>query len=229
MSLRRRDLVATIFALTVAALFVRLGVWQLHRLNDRKAQNAETQAARAEAPVDLPQHRFAPDALRDRRAHARGSYDYAHQRVWIGRTYDDAPGVALLTPLRLSDGSAVFVDRGWVSSPDARHVDATQYGEGDSADVTGLLLPAPRERGDVNPAVLRDSLPYPIIGVVLLLDDTATPHPAGLRRWRTPALDNGAHLSYAIQWFAFALIAVVGTVALLRKSVASRRVAESTQ
>ena len=218
MSLRRRDLAAAILALAVAALFVRLGVWQLHRLADRKTRNGEIQAAHALAAVELPLHRVEPEALRDRRAHARGVYDYAHERVWKGRTYDDAPGVALLTPLRLSDGSAVFVDRGWVPSPDAVHVDATRYREGDSADVTGLALPAPRDRGDVNPAALKDSLPYTTLAIVLQLDDTAAPHPAGLKRWRPPALDNGPHLSYAIQWFSFAAIVLVGVAVLLWKT-----------
>jgi surfeit locus 1 family protein len=218
MSLRRRDLAAAIFALAVAALFVRLGVWQLNRLAERKVANAAIQAARALAPVELPLHRVEPEALRDRRAQALGLYDYAHERVWTGRTYDGAPGVALLTPLRLSDGSAVFVDRGWVPSPDAVHVDATRYREGDSADVTGLALPAPRDRGDVNPAALKDSLPYTTLAIVLQLDDTAAPHPVGLKRWRPPALDSGPHLSYAIQWFSFAAIVVVGVMVLLWKT-----------
>jgi len=217
-SLRRLDLAAAILALAVAAFFVRLGVWQLNRLADRRARNIEIRAAHALAPVELPLHRVEPEALRDRRAHARGVYDYAHERVWKGRTYDDAPGVALLTPLRLSDGSAVFVDRGWVPSSDAVHVDATRYREGDSADVMGLALPAPRDRGDVNPAALKDSLPYTTLAIVLQLDDTAAPYPTGLKRWRPPALDNGPHLSYAIQWFSFATIVVVGVVVLLWKT-----------
>lgn len=223
MSVRRRDLAGAIFALAVAALFVRLGVWQLNRLAERKVANAAIQAARALAPVELPLHRVEPEALRDRRAQAHGLYDYAHERVWTGRTYDGAPGVALLTPLRLSDGSAVFVDRGFVPSPDAVHVDEARYREGDSADVTGLALPAPRDRGDVNPAALKDSLPYTTLAIVLQLDDTAAPHPLGLKRWRPPALDGGPHLSYAIQWFSFAAIVVVGVVVLLWKTSKTSR------
>jgi surfeit locus 1 family protein len=126
--------------------------------------------------------------------------------------------VALLTPLRLADGSAVFVDRGWVPSADARQIDATRLGEGVRAAIAGLALPAPRDRGDVDPVRLRDSLPYPVLPIVIQLDDTTAPHPAGLARWRTPPLDDGPHLSYAIQWFSFAGIAVFGTVALLRKT-----------
>lgn len=215
MSLRGRDLAGAVFALAVAALFVRLGFWQLNRLHERRASNAIIAARRALPPVDLPLPHLAPDALRDRQARARGVYDYGHERVWAGRTYDGAPGVALLTPLRLSDGSAVFVDRGWASSPDASTVDHTRYHEGDTVTVLGLVLPAPRDRGDVAPARLRDSLPYPVLPIVVQLVDTAAPHPPGLHRWRPPALDDGPHLSYAIQWFCFAGIVVVGTVALL--------------
>lgn len=223
MSLRRRDLAGAILALAVAALFVRLGVWQLNRLAERKVANAAIQVARALAPVELPLHRVEPEALRDRRAYARGAYDYGHERIWTGRTYDGAPGVALLTPLRLSDGSAVFVDRGWVPSSDAAHVDAARYREGDSADVTGLALPAPRDRGDVNPAALKDSLPYRALAIVLQLDDTAAPHPVGLKRWRPPALDNGPNLSYAIQWFSFAGIVIIGVAVLLIKTSKASR------
>jgi surfeit locus 1 family protein len=215
--LRWRDLLGAAVALSLAALFVRLGFWQLHRLQERRARNAEIAAARALSPVVLPTAHLDPDALRDRRATALGVYDYAHERVWAGRTYHGAPGVALLTPLRLADGSAVFVDRGWVPSADARHIDATRYREGDSVAIAGLALLAPRDRGDVDPARLRDSLPYAVLPIVIQLDDTAAAHPAGLARWRTPPLDDGPHLSYAIQWFSFAGIAVVGTAALLRK------------
>lgn len=217
MSRRTRDVAGAVLALAVAALFVRLGFWQLARLEERRAQSAIIAERRALPPVELPMHRVAADALRDRRAQARGVYDYAHERVWTGRTYDGAPGVALLTPLRLSDGSAVFVDRGWASSPDAAHVDRERYREGDTVLVEGLVLPAPRARGDVDPARLRDSVPYPLLPVVVQLNDTAAPHPVGLRRWRPPALGHGPHLSYAIQWFSFALIVVVGTAGLLWK------------
>jgi len=222
-TLRWRDLTGAVLAWSLAALCVRLGFWQLERLRERRARNAEIAAARALPPVELPVVHLDPDAVRDRRATARGVYDYAHERVWAGRTFRGAPGVALLTPLRLADGSAVFVDRGWVPSADARHIDATRFGEGDSAAIAGLVLPVPRDRGDVDPARLRDSVPYVVLPIVIQLDDTAAPHPAGLARWRTPPLDGGPHLSYAIQWFCFGGIAVVGTVLLLKKRAQEER------
>jgi surfeit locus 1 family protein len=139
---------------------------------------------------------------------ARGVYDFSAERTWPGRSFDGTPGVALITPLRLGDGSAVLVDRGWVPSPDAFHVDHGLYREPDTAQVTGLALIPPRGRGDVTP---EGFLPF-----VVQVDMPGPP--GGLpRRWPPPAFDNGPHLSYAVQWFSFALIALVGTAALIRR------------
>ncbi|MGH7568476.1 MAG: SURF1 family protein, partial [Gemmatimonadales bacterium] len=218
--MRSRDLVVGGVALLVAAGCVRLGFWQLDRLGQRRARNAEVWARRALPPITLAGTGLpvAADSVRDRRMIARGVFDYARERVWRGRTYDGVPGVALVTPLRLADGSAVWVDRGWAPSPDAARVDQVAYREGDSAVVEGVGMRAPRGRGDVDPDGLRDSLPYRSLPFVILRTDavraSADAHPL---RWSPPALGNGPHLSYAIQWFSFAVIVLVGTGALLHQ------------
>lgn len=219
MSLRRRDVVAGVFALALAALCVRLGIWQLTRLEVRRARNAEILAARNQPALELVGRTVTADEAHDRRIHARGVYDWTHERVWPGRTWEGAPGVALLTPLRLPDSSVVFVDRGFAPSPDARRVNHAAWREPDTADVVGLGVAAPRDRGDVNPAALADSFPYPVLPFVLqLVPDSRVTGPTPLR-WRALAPDNGSHLSYAIQWFSFAVIIVVGTMFLLRRQV----------
>ncbi len=222
--LRPRDVVGGLFALAVAAACVRLGFWQLDRLHQRRARNAEIRAARERPSLEVVGP-LAADSTRNRRLHARGTYDFDHERVWRARSYEGVPGVDLLTPLRLPDGPAVLVDRGWVPSPDAHHVDQRAYRESAAADVLGLGLDAPRGRGDADPRKLADSLPYPLLPFVLQLlppaaayDRTRPP-----LRWPPPALDDGPHLSYAIQWFSFAVIIVVGSVALLRKTSTDAR------
>ena len=134
-------------------------------------------------------------------------YVYADELIGPGRSFDGTPGVALVTPLRLADGATVYVDRGWVPSPDARHVDLARYRESDSATVEGVGVVPPRG--------------YPALPFIL--QQTGTAAAQGLpRRWPQPSLDDGPHLSYAIQWFSFAVIVVVGTVALLRKTTVLR-------
>ena len=204
--MQRRDLAAALVAVLVAAGCVRLGIWQLDRLAQRKARNAEL-GARLALPVLEVRAGISADSAQFRRVTARGRYDFAAEKTWPGRSFEGTPGVALVTPLRLGDGQAVLVDRGWVPSPDAFHVDHSAYRETDSTAVTGVARRLPRGRGDVDSAGF---LPFVI--------EVQTPETSGLpRRWPAPAFDNGPHLSYAIQWFSFALIALVGTAAMIRK------------
>lgn len=229
--MRRRDWLGIAVALALAALCVRLGVWQLDRLAQRRSRNAEIRAARERPALALERAGLAADAVRNRRILAQGLFDYARERVWRGRTFEGTPGVHLITPLRLADGSAVLVDRGWVPSPDASTVQPLAYREADSARVEGLGAVAPRGRGDVDPEVLADSFPYPLLPFVIQALPSGRPAaraPAPDRRGPgpvrapPPALTDGPHLSYAIQWFSFAVIIVVGTLALLRSRARAR-------
>jgi surfeit locus 1 family protein len=198
-----------VVAILVATVCVLLGRWQLDRLAQRRARNAVLTARLALPPLRVRRD-ITADSARQRRVVARGVYDFAAERTWPGRSFQGTPGVALIAPLRLADGSAVLVDRGWVPSPDAFHVDQTLYREPDTATVTGIALIPPRGRGDVEVA---GYLPF-----VIQLETPEPPPTRGLpRRWPPPAFDDGPHLSYAIQWFSFALIALVGTAALIRK------------
>jgi surfeit locus 1 family protein len=214
--LGRREVGFAVAAAAVAIACVAAGIWQLDRLRQRHARNSIVAARLARPPLPVGRG-TAPDSVRQRRLVARGVYDFARERVWPLRSFDGTPGVALVTPLRLADGSAVFIDRGWVPSPDAHHVDPALYREADTATVEGLGMIPPRGHFDVDIAALRDSVPYALLPFIL--QETGVAAPRGLpRRWPPPALDDGPHLSYAIQWFSFAVIIVVGTGALLRKT-----------
>lgn len=206
----RRDVIVAILAVLIAAVCVRLGLWQLDRREQRRARNAQLAARLALPPLELPANGPPPDVetARQRRVVARGVYDYAAEKAWPGRSFEGTPGVALVTPLRLADGSAVLVDRGWVPSPDAFHVEHASYREADSVTVQGIAFIPPRGRGDVDPSGF---LPF-----IVQQEEPAASR--GLpRRWPTPALDNGPHLAYAMQWFSFAIIALVGTALLIRR------------
>jgi len=204
---QRRDVGLAVAAVLVAGLCVAAGIWQLNRLAARRARNRVLAAHLALPPVQV-QGDITADSARQRRVVAHGIYDFSAERTWPGRSFEGTPGVALVTPLRLPGGSAVLVDRGWVPSPDAFHVDHALYREPDTVTVTGIALIPPRGRGDVDVAGF---LPF----VIQL--ETPTPAKGLPRRWPPPAFDNGSHLSYAIQWFSFALIALVGTAVLIRR------------
>src|SRR3989442_3933496 len=120
MRIDRRDRVGLVVALLVAAICVRLGVWQLDRLHERRQRNALLLAARARPPLEVDGS-LPADSARDRRLVARGVYDYAHERLWHGRSYEGVPGVDLVTPLRPAGGAALLVDRARRLPPEAFH------------------------------------------------------------------------------------------------------------
>src|SRR5207302_6985811 len=117
-----RDRVGLVVALLVAAICVRLGVWQLDRLHERRQRNALLLAARARPPLQVDGS-LPADSARDRRLVARGVYDYADERLWHGRRYEGVAGVDLVPALLLTGGAAVVVGRGVAPSPDAVRVD----------------------------------------------------------------------------------------------------------
>jgi surfeit locus 1 family protein len=213
-----RRYAALALGLAAALLFARLGVWQLARRTQRLAYNRAVEARLAQRPIPLDAggalQSLPADSLRYRRVSATGRFDFPHQVVEIGRSFEGAPGVHLLTPLRLGDGTGLLVDRGWTYAADGITVDAGSVGEPDRATVEGILgLPGGRF------AVRPDTLPvgYPL-GPLVLTRTVAPPGlPPALRVARLPTLDAGPHLSYAIQWFSFAAIALVGGGLLARR------------
>ena len=233
-----RQIVAIIISVAAAALFTRLGVWQLGRLSERRDFN-ELVASRADSlPVALGELPADTGLTRFRRVRIEGTYDWEHQVVLTGRSRHGSPGVYLLTPL-LPAGSdtAVLVYRGWVYSPDAMRVDLARWREADTASFEGFVLPyptAPREgsptlRGEprslrwLDPAAARALVPYPLAPyTVVALGDGGDPAQSPVRL-EVPPLDEGSHRSYAIQWFSFAVIAVVGGGLLVRSERARAR------
>ena len=98
MKLGTRPLV--VLALVIAAIFARLGFWQLSRLHDRRVLNAEL-ASRAVAPaVPLSQLPVDTANAHYRQVERGGTYDYANEIKLTLRSRDGSPGVDIVTPVR---------------------------------------------------------------------------------------------------------------------------------
>ncbi len=203
--------IGPILGVLLAILFARLGVWQLDRLHQRRAHNALLAQRMAEPPLDLTSEAMTAgvrlDSLQYRRVRAGGAFDFSRELIDGEKSYRGAPGVHLLTPLRRADGSAILVDRGWAFAADARSVDQAALAEAESTVVEGVLV-VPAGRRAIRPDTLR--LGYRLFSLVLRRTAAPDSLPAGLAIPELPALDEGPHLSYAVQWFSFAVIALVG-------------------
>lgn len=213
----------------VAAVCARLGIWQAQRLHQRRQANLVAQAARAAPPIVLANDSLPSAGLANHRVQATGRFDHEHDVVLRGRAYQGVPGVEIVSPLVLQEGrTVVLVNRGFVPAPDAFTVELDSLWEPGERLVRGIALPvdsgggAPLQRGKettwarLDRAELRARLPYPIASVYILQSPDTT-LPRFPRRLDPPALDDGPHLSYAIQWFAFSIMALVFGIVILRQ------------
>lgn len=135
-------MIGTLVVLLVAATCVRLGVWQLHRLEQRDALNARVRQ-RMEAPWDTLD-RVPTDTAEwgYRRVVLRGHCDAAHPVVLAGRSYRGSPGVHLMCPfLPAGGGPALLFDRGWAPAADAATVDPELLGGAPRTAVRAMLIP----------------------------------------------------------------------------------------
>jgi surfeit locus 1 family protein len=209
--------IATVATAAAVLLFVALGNWQLGRATAKRL--IDEQFSRAEAALPLPPASIA--VPRYQRVTASGSYDADHQFLLDNMSEAGQAGVHVLTPLLLSDGSAVLVDRGWLPFGATRDSLPAVAVAGTARTVAGRLdqLPRPSIRLMAAPAdgwprlasfpemkELASQLGRELHPQLLLLD----PREADgfVRNWQVPGTTYVRHLGYAIQWFAFAAAAV---------------------
>ena len=229
---RGRRLWLTLGVVLIALVFARLGIWQLDRLAQRRAINTAIQSRMAEPPAALTLELAQAAGQEYRRVSLRGTFDAGQELVLRNRTLEGVPGVHVLTPLRYTgpDGAplAVLVDRGWLplgqAGAEQRQAYAPPAGEvqllgqirRSQQDFGGPDDPpftAERPRLDawfhVDIPRISQQTGYPLLPVFVeqlpAPGDPDLPKPDPLAD-----LGEGPHLGYALQWFAFAVIALVG-------------------
>ncbi|HMK14466.1 MAG TPA: SURF1 family protein [Burkholderiales bacterium] len=217
-------LVITVIALVLIALFVRLGLWQLDRAEQKERLKAAVES-RAGLPV-LELHSdtdFLPE-LRFRRILVKGRFEHDKQILLDNQIHDGRAGVHVLTPLRIDDSETrVLIDRGWIAlGPSREHLPEPEVPEGEM-EVHGVIdLPIPPRfiLGDAShpspgwgrlwPYVDLDYFSkyakYPV-KPYLIRQDPGDPY-GYVRVLPTVETKSAMHLGYAIQWFGLAVIAL---------------------
>jgi len=229
----RRWILTTLLAIAAVGVLIRLGIWQLDRLAERRAFNARVIAQIKAEPLALDGSTLDADLLdmEYRAVIVTGQYDFSQQVVLRNQVWTNQPGVHLLTPLVISGtNKAVLVDRGWIPQEDATPDKRSRYDEPGTITVRGVLR-RPQARPDfggvpdpllapgqtrldawniVNVERISQQVNVPMLAVYIQqapdTERTAPPYPS------EPKLDlsEGSHFSYALQWFTFAAILAIG-------------------
>lgn len=240
----KRWVIKHLLVVLVLIVLINLGFWQLRRLDEKRTLNRNITAVLNQAAIPVRGGPINPADLHFHRVAVAGTFDNTQAIVIRNQALaDDTPGLHLVTPLRLKDSDqAVLVDRGWIPRGDADPDPAalTTYDLSGEVTVEGIAyqtqtrpgwfspLDPPLKEGQprlvawfrVDIDRIQAQLPYPLLPIFIRqlpgpnADATSLP-----RQESGVTLDEGPHLSYALQWFSFAAILLVIYGVFLRQEL----------
>jgi surfeit locus 1 family protein len=221
----RPRLLPSLLTAAMVAVLLGLGVWQLERQAWKQDLIAQLEA-RTEAPaIGLPEALSDPQAAQFRRVRVTGRWLHARELHWVARTYRGQPGLHVVTPLKLSDGRSLLIDRGWVPqelADPARRAEGNP--EGPVTVIGYLRFGGWDGREFLRPENDRSTnqwlyMELPAMAAAAELEDPVTAfylsavadqHPGRYPLGgRTEVQLRNDHLEYAITWFTLALAALV--------------------
>jgi cytochrome oxidase assembly protein ShyY1 len=251
--LTRQWVILTLLGLVLIPVMIELGIWQLHRHEQKAAQNDLIVHSLRADPVPVGRltgvgrEPTGDDQFRSVRA--SGTYDTDHEVVVRQRTAADEQSIGyfVLTPLIQDDGTAVLVNRGWIPAggdltkfpdvppaPDG-HVTVTgRMMVDETTEASGIRdkkgLP-PRQVMLINSHQQAKVLDQPVMGGYIQLTKSS-PAPRADHPQRVPEPDHsgiGRHIAYTVQWWIFAAGVPVAWWMLVRREVRDRAAAAEQQ
>jgi surfeit locus 1 family protein len=228
-----RWILTTLLVIAAVIVMVRLGFWQLDRLAQRRAINAQHLRVMSLPPLDLNQAHSSNELLAAiyQNATVSGHYDESGQVLLRNQVWENLPGYHLLTPLVIDGGQqAVLVDRGWIGLDQTSAEQLAAYSQAGEVTVQGRLMPSQSESGfgiAANPPLAQgqtrldawnrinleridQQVSQPLLPVYLLAAPEESLPGQPQRSLPEVDLSEGPHLGYAIQWFIFAAILAIG-------------------
>ena len=239
---RRPWIFVTILVIIAALVMIRLGIWQLDRLTGRRAFNEQVLSQIDEPPLLLTDDVVSGDVgtLEFRTVQIEGEYDLANTLVLGNQVWDDQIGVHLLTPLKIAGmETVILVDRGWIPFEDWKNRNLIAYDKTGTVSVKGMLRVTQTKLG------LRDCLdetvgeapfqvwclaldgiagylPYDLLSVYLIQAPDGEQTAPLYRVIPQIEITEGPHLGYAVQWFTFTAILLIGYPFFVRREVQAR-------
>lgn len=227
--MRIRAVVPTLAALVLAATAVSLGNWQLRRADEKRALQAQREAAARDVAVQVPSGDFDPATLAGRRVVARGRI-LSDRTVFVdNRTYKGIAGFHVLSPIRMTGSDRhLLILRGWIARDPRERTRLPEVpAPSGEVEIEGLAqrdLDRALELGRSPPLGAQDRLwqnadvasfarwsglamqPL-VVRQTLAMREAGVGREDGLvRDWPDPGSGVDKHLGYALQWYALAAL-----------------------
>ena len=212
---------------------LNLGFWQLNRLDEKRKFNSvlsthsSTPVQSLDEAVPAKWNKATSEWLR---VSVTGSYDFSKAVTIINRSQDGTAGYNSVVPFTSTNNRTILVNRGFV--PLVMEAPVAPTGE---IEIIGYLR-ASQSRSALGPIDSTEAgntefqrFDIPLISahfgktIEPMFLQLITESPAGESQWPAkvalPPLDEGTHMSYALQWFFFCLVAFTAWVVVIRRKI----------
>ncbi len=235
-----RVVVTVLIVLVLSALCVLAGRWQYGRYVTKADAIADYEAAQglptaAVEDVVEPGGETLPDGAEWRTVTVTGTVDAESIVALRNRPVDSTAALQYLAWVHLEDGAAVLVNLGWAPVESSADSEASldQLLTDDTVTFTGTLRAFEDDDGRrdsgatrITPAQMGDAGTVDVAPGYVVLSEPCGGLCSGdgpLVEVPLPTLDLGPHLSYAWQWWAFALLMPVGAWLLTQRDLEMKR------
>lgn len=226
----------TIVTAFLLFVMVSLGQWQLSRADYKANLHQKVTERKNLTPVSLQELPHAIDDRVFRPVVVEGEYDTEHQFLLDNRIHNGVAGYHVYTPLRMTDGSAILVNRGWLQQGRTRQ-DLPAIDTPTSSVISKGLVDKPPSKGVIladnvhdnmvwpmvlqylDPTELEQRLGYELLPMILWLD--AADEHGFVREIPALKLDSAKNVGYAFQWFAMSAALLIIYLAVNTKRTRS--------
>ena len=225
-------LVGTLITLICIPLFIKLGVWQYSKAEQKQVIHAAYDKAKVDEALNFPlgliHHQgLNVDEWKYRKVTVKGVYETKYQFLLDNQVEGGRVGYHVITPLKIEQTNEyVLINRGWILGNDT-HAELpeieTPIGQ---QNITGLVwVPSkkiftlektesssentadvkvwPLVWQNMNMEKFRHNVPFSVSELAVKLDQHS--HAGGfVRNWQIPAERITTNIGYAYQWFGFA-------------------------
>ncbi len=228
----------TILVLIGVYVLIRLGFWQLDRLESRRLFNQHYLEQKSSPSINLNDEINFQELINMeyREVSVSGFYDFKNEIYLQNQAFENIPGYRVVTPLRIENSeNLVYIERGWVSFEDLKIIDAINSNYTHHQNLRGIIR-LPQSESDfggkssnasesnskfflyVDLDLLNTELDYGLLPIYIQLNGEKNDQKP-YSKLTEIEINEGPHFGYAIQWFFFASLLGIGYPFFVRKQI----------
>ncbi|SDH37774.1 SURF1 family protein [Nitrosomonas sp. Nm132] len=206
-----------LLTIALALIFVRLGLWQLSRANEKELRQERIEQYAREPVIKLPTTLIKLEDFQYRQVEVRGSFIEDHAIYLDNKIYQGVAGYEILVPIKIANSSLhILVNRGWIAAgTDRLQLPAVYFPRGE-VTVTGMVASPMIKAVQLSEEITADKLwinldfelYQKVTGLalqpILLLQQDNHIDDGLIRQWVRPDSGASKNIGYAIQWFLLA-------------------------